>query len=105
VAGDVPLRVQGLAVKRDGGGTLWLANLTSQPQQVRLPDEICASGETRLRLLDRDNSSEATTAPETFRRRPWLPLVSRELLLTPHAVARIDYDTSAHENGTGTDRP
>ena len=70
VVGDVPLRVQGLAWKRDGDGTVWLANLTSQPQQVRLPDDIRASGGTRLRLLDRANVSEAMTSPETFRRPP-----------------------------------
>jgi len=93
MAGDVPLRVQGLAVKRDGGGSLWLANLTSRPQQVGLPDDIGATGKMRLRLLDQANVSEAMTSPETFRRRPWLPLASRELLLTPHAVARIDYKT------------
>ena len=93
VVGDVPLRVQGLVVKRGGGGSLWLANLARQPQQVRLPDDIGASGGTRLRLLDGDNVSKAMTSPETFRHRPWLPLVGRELLLTPHAVARVDYET------------
>jgi hypothetical protein len=93
VAGGVPLRVQGLAMNRDGGGSLWLANLTPLPQQVRLPDEIYASGGTRLRLLDGDRVSEAITSPETFRHRPWLPLAGRELLLTPYAVARIDHET------------
>jgi hypothetical protein len=86
-----PLKIQGLAVGSERAETLWVANMTEQPQTVILPggpskDMI----RFRVRLLDQASLAEATSAPERFRAQEGSPLEGARLELPPHAMARIE---------------
>jgi len=86
-----PLRVDGLAVRRDGRTRVILANLSPEPQRVAVQG---LGQEVHVRHLDESNAEVAMTSPEEFRTRPGQRVETRagvlELDLLPYAVARID---------------
>jgi D-apionolactonase len=85
------LRVNGLAMQKDGVTRILLANMTNSPQLVRaqLPAETA-----RLRVLDERNAESAMRDPERFRAEDGTPIQltdgDLELTLRPYAIARID---------------
>ncbi len=85
------LKVDGLAVRKEGRTCVLLANLTAQPQQVRVGNLHTA---LRVRALDETNAEEAMRAPEAFRAEQGTLLQANggvlELTLRPYAVARIE---------------
>jgi D-apionolactonase len=88
-----PLRVQGLALKKDGHVRILLANLTSQSQNCNL--EPLRGKRVEARLLDSSNALLAMTQPEEFRSRMRQIELSQTdstltLTLEPYSVLRID---------------
>ncbi len=85
------LKVDGLAVRRDGRTRIIVANLTGEPQQVAIRN---LSGSVRVRPLDETNAQEAMVAPEDFRTEAGELLQTvkgtLEIRLLPYAIARID---------------
>jgi hypothetical protein len=85
------LRVDGLAVHRDGQMRIILANLSPEPQRVAVQN---LSPQVRVRTLDETNAEVAMTSPEEFRARPGQRVQTTagalELHLLPYALARID---------------
>ena len=85
------LRVDGLALQKDGVTRILLANMTNSPQIVRaqIPGKIAL-----LRVLDERNAESAMRDPEGFRAEAGTPMRSKgsylELTLQPYAVARVD---------------
>jgi hypothetical protein len=84
---SAPIEVAGLAVRRGGWTRLWVGNLTPEVQVVRLPSSFVGA---RLRRLDRTNVLSATSDPESFRDAPPLDSVTKNIVLGPHELARID---------------
>jgi hypothetical protein len=86
------LRVEALALSREGQTALLVANLSADPQQVTVQN--LAEG-VRVRLLDESNAEAAMESPEEFRQQPGeLRQTSGgalQLSLQPYAVARIDF--------------
>jgi len=86
-----PLRVDGLAVAKDGRRRVVLANLTLQPQRVMVQN---LSERVRVRHLNETNAEEAMVSPEAFRSQAGELLQTSagtlDLDLLPYAVARID---------------
>jgi hypothetical protein len=88
---SAPLRMNGLALRRDGRVRLLLANLSGEPQRVRLAD----LGEAVwVKALDETNAEQAMRSPEEFRLQPGTPHRARsgrlELTVRPYAVVRVD---------------
>ena len=86
-----PLKVEGIALRRNGKTRTLLANLTSDSQQVsvqNLADTI------RVRHLNETNAHEAMASPEAFRAETGELLQTTnntlELNLLPYAIAQID---------------
>jgi hypothetical protein len=90
---NAPLKVDGLALRASDRARIIIANLTPEPQLVRVTDASlgrCAS----VRILDESSVELALRRPEDFRSEPGVmtPLAgdSLNLELRPFAVARID---------------
>jgi len=85
------LRVDGLALRKDGVTRILLANMTNSPQLVRtqIPGESAL-----LRVLDERNAESAMRDPERFRAEAGMPIPSTdgylELTMRPYALARVD---------------
>ena len=86
-----PLIVEGIALRKNGKMRTLVANLTPEPQRVRVQN---LTETVRVRRLDETNAQTAMTSPETFREKRGELLQTAngtlELNLPPHAVARID---------------
>ena len=61
---SAPRDVQALAYETDGGVTLWLANLTGEPQRVEIAGLEVAGA--RLSLLDEDSFAACVAGPDGF---------------------------------------
>ena len=85
------LKVDGLALRKDGRTRLLLANLSSEPQQVTVHN---LSQHVKMRQLDETNAEAAMRSPEDFRAEEGKPMQTREgsldLSLLPYAIAQID---------------
>jgi hypothetical protein len=87
VVSSEPKRVLALAYEQDGRRiALWLANLTAEPQPVRLSGELSSS--SVLRCLDTAQFETATLDPARFEAGSE-PLLDRSLTLGPYALAHI----------------
>ena len=86
-----PLKVEGIALHKNGKTRTLLANLTPEPQQVRVED---LAGAVRVRHLNETNAQAVMTSPEVFRQETGELMQSvegaLELILLPYAVAQID---------------
>jgi hypothetical protein len=86
-----PLRVDGLAVHRDGRTRVILANLSPDLQRVAVQG---LGQEIHVRHLDETNAEVAMTSPEEFHARPGQRVETTagvlELDLLPYAVTRIN---------------
>jgi hypothetical protein len=86
-----PLRVDGLAVRRDSRTRVILANLSPEPQRVTVQG---LEQEVHVHHLDETNAEAAMTSPKEFRARPGQRVETKagvlELDLLPYAIARID---------------
>jgi hypothetical protein len=89
-----PLRVDGLAVVKDGRRRVIVANLTPEPQRVMVGN---LNERVRVRHLNEMNAEEAMSSPEVFRSQSGDTLQTAagnlSLNLLPYAVARIDSET------------
>ena len=87
------LKVDGMAIRKDGKTRVLLANLSAEPQQVTVRD-LAAS--VRVRHLNETNVQDAMRTPEAFRAEAGELLQTAggtlELNLLPYAIARIDSD-------------
>jgi hypothetical protein len=81
-----PSRVTALAYRDFKGPVLWLANLTGEPQTVKVGG--IGKAAMALQVLDEDTFQEATTDP-VFLHRPGRKLRSASVKLGPYAVARL----------------
>lgn len=90
---SAPLQVEGLAVAQQGHTRVLLANLSPEPQSVRVTGANLQRS-VRMRLLDETNVEWAMTSPEQFRAEmgEWAQTSQGELelRLPPFAIARID---------------
>jgi hypothetical protein len=86
---SAPILVEGTALRRGSQLRLLLANLTGEPQTVRLPAPLAGG---RLRRLDQTNLTLATREPEAYRDAPALESTARTLVMGAHELARIDVD-------------
>jgi hypothetical protein len=88
------LKVDGLAVRKDGHRRLILANLSAEPQQVKVQG---VSQQAWVRRLDETNVEEAMQSPEDWRAQPGQrqPTSTGILILDllPYAVFRVDTET------------
>jgi hypothetical protein len=85
------LRLDGIALHKNGATRILLANLTPEAQRVT----VCNMAQTvELRGLNETNAQKAMVFPEAFLKEPGERLQTvagkLELNLLPHAVARID---------------
>jgi D-apionolactonase len=88
-----PLKVQGIAIRSDGGLHVVVANLTAEPQECRIGP--LREGVVKVRSLDADSAPLAMADPLKFRsaaQRQELRLADSALALTlcPYSVVRID---------------
>jgi D-apionolactonase len=89
-----PTRVAGIANSRGGRKRILLANLTSEPVDVRLAidDHVARDGRSRIRILSEETFELAGKAPEEFRK-SWTALDSTDhgidRSLPPYACANI----------------
>jgi hypothetical protein len=92
-----PLRVVALALERRTARRMLVANLTAEPQIVRLWDGWLGRRVT-IRRLDEHSFEEATNRPLDFRRATpdelLFPAGRLELALLPYAVLRLDSVTA-----------
>jgi hypothetical protein len=86
-----PLRVDGLALRKDGRTRVLVANMTLAPQRAvvtGLPTLV------RVRVLDETNAEAAMREPEAFRAEAGVEMRpkegSLEIELRPYSVARLD---------------
>ena len=86
-----PLRVDGLALQKNGRLRLIVANMTNAPQEVAV---ACPGNVASVKIIDETNAEEAMRSPHAFRHRAGN---HRELIngvitlaLLPYAVARLD---------------
>ena len=89
---SAPREVQALAYRTnggemDGGITLWLANLTGEPQRVEIAGLEVAGA--RLSLLDEDSFGLCVAGPDGFEGNAGM-VSGTGLTLTPYAVARLE---------------
>ncbi|MYE88743.1 hypothetical protein F4X33_07100 [Candidatus Poribacteria bacterium] len=86
-----PLKVEGVALRKNGKTRTLLANLTPEPQQVNVQN---LSDTVRVRHLNETNAHDAMASPETFRAETGELLQTTnntlELNLLPYAIAQID---------------
>ena len=86
-----PLKVEGIALRKNDKMRTLLANLTSDPQQVRVQS---LTETVRVRCLNETNAQTAMTSPEIFREERGELLQTTtgtlELHLLPYAIAQID---------------
>jgi hypothetical protein len=85
-----PLLVEALGLSRGKQQCILIANLSGEPQRVRLPTQFPSA---KIRLLDRRHVGEATASPETYRTRCQEQSIGGGCLtldLAPYAVARVD---------------
>jgi len=87
------LKIDGLALRKDGRLRLLVANMSPQPQQVGVHH---LSQQVRVRRLDETNAEQAMQSPEGFRAGVGETVQTRDgvldLSLLPYAVACIDTD-------------
>jgi hypothetical protein len=85
------LRLEGLALRKADKARVLLANLSAEPQQIRVSD---LSGRVWVRRLDERNAEDVMRSPEAFRaEKGELVQTARgvlELELLPYGIARID---------------
>jgi hypothetical protein len=85
------LKIDGLALRKDGRLRLLVANMSPQPQQVGVQR---LSQQVRVRRLDETNAEQAMQSPEGFRAAVGETVQTRDgvldLSLLPYAVACID---------------
>ncbi|MHA1152674.1 MAG: D-apionate lactonase [Alphaproteobacteria bacterium] len=91
---SAPRDVQALAYEpnggeTDGGVTLWLANLTGEPQRVEIAG--LAGTDARLSLLDEDSFATCVAGPDGFEGNAGTGSAAG-LTLAPYAVARLEVD-------------
>jgi len=90
-SGNDALKVDGLALRRNGRVRVLLANLSPQPQQVTVRN---LGQRVRVRVLDETNALDAVRSPEDFRGQAGQLLATSagalDLSLLPYAVVRID---------------
>ncbi|RUX70409.1 hypothetical protein EN990_31880 [Mesorhizobium sp. M7A.F.Ca.US.005.03.1.1] len=77
-----------IAAEKDWRVTLWVANLTSKAQSVKLPD---APSSARIALLGAEQFERAATDPN-FMESTARPLDDQFISLDAYAVARVDLD-------------
>ena len=86
-----PLKVEGIALRKNGKTRTLLANLTPDSQQVKVKN---LTGTVRVRHLNKTNAQAVMTSPEVFRVETGKLLQTTngilELNLLPYAVAQID---------------
>ena len=86
-----PLKVEGVALRKNGQTRTLVANLTPDPQQVRVEN---LTETVRVRHLNETNAQTAMASPEAFREgRGELMQATNgtlELNLLPYAIAQID---------------
>ena len=86
-----PLRVESIALRKNGKTRTLLANLTPDSQQVRVQD---LAATVRVRYLDETNAQYAMASPEAFREATGELVQTTEgtleLNLLPYATAQID---------------
>ena len=86
-----PLKVEGIALRKNGKTRILLANLTPESQHVRVQNLL---GTVRVRRLDETNAQTAMASPEAFRAETGEFVGDAEdtleLNLLPYAVAQID---------------
>lgn len=85
------LVVEGIGLTKGGKTRILLANLTDQPQKVRLACPLL-KGEVRVKPMDETNVMAAMTMPDPFRTDNGEPASGQplELELHPYAIYRID---------------
>ncbi len=88
IVSSEPLRVEALMLQTSSQYRLLLANLTNQPQTVRLDD--CGTEGMMWNLGD-DNYVQAALSPEDFRQYRGEPISNHPLTLQPYMLACIDY--------------
>lgn len=85
------LKVDGLALRKNGRTRLLLANMTAESQPVSIQP---IGEQATLRQLDETNAEEAMRSPETYRAQAAAPLQAYssalEITLRPYAIATID---------------
>jgi hypothetical protein len=90
---STPLKVEGLAMSRHGQTRILLANLSPEPQSVRVTGANLGRS-VRVRFLDETNAEQAMLSPEQFRAEMGEGAQTSqgelELRLRPFAIARID---------------
>ncbi len=86
-----PLKVEGVALRRNEKTRILLANLTPESQQIRVDN---LAGPVRVRCLDETNAQYAMASPEAFRAEAGELVEAAEgtleLNLLPYAIAQID---------------
>ena len=86
-----PLRIEGIALRKNGKTRTLIANLTPDSQQVSV-DNLTET--VRVRRLDETNAQAAMISPEAFRTETGelVPTANGalELNLLPYAIAQID---------------
>ena len=86
-----PLKVEGIALRKNGKIRTLLANLTPESQQVRIQNLM---GTVRVRRLDETNAQTAMISPEVFREETGefaqTTNGTLELNMLPYAIAQID---------------
>jgi hypothetical protein len=92
-ASSDPLKVDGLALRKDGRMRVLLANLSAVPQQVTVQG---LGARAQVRVLDETNAEAAMREPEAFRAQVGEEQTVEdgilELTLRPYAIVRIDSD-------------
>jgi hypothetical protein len=90
-ASSEPLRVEVLALHKNGRQRMLLANLTDQPQQVSI---MGFAPQVSLRLLDETNAEHAMQEPEVFRAQVGEHFSAQDgglvLELLPYAIICVD---------------
>jgi len=88
-----PLRVEGLALRKEAMLRFFVANLTGQKEEV-VVQGLPIRGNASLWELNETNVAQATVSPEEFLVRPGRRVVPNDgnlkLELAPYEVARID---------------
>jgi hypothetical protein len=87
---DDTLKVQGLALRKDGRIRLLAANLSPAAQTITLSGLPAAAA---LAVLDETTALEAAQSPEAFHARRRKEHSTNSLHLLPYAVATLDYVT------------
>ena len=86
-----PLKVEGIALRKNGKTRTLLANLTPDSQQIRAQNLAVT---VRVRHLNETNAQAAITSPEAFRAETGELIQTAEgtleLSLLPYAIAQID---------------